>query len=121
MARNMSFSKTTDQMRARTKTVTRRIGWADLRVGNVLNACVKCQGLRKGERVEVICQIRVVSVRREAIWEIARWDDRETAREGFPGMSPSEFLGMFCREMKCHENDHVQRIEFEYIEGDDDD
>lgn len=42
--RNMSFSLTTDQIRGRTKTVTRRLGWRFLQSGDQVQACVKSRG-----------------------------------------------------------------------------
>ena len=44
MPRLMSFSMTTPQVRARTKTVTRRLGWRFLKPGVVLWAVEKAQG-----------------------------------------------------------------------------
>ena len=43
--RNMSFSATVQQVRDRTKTVTRRVGWKTLQPGEVLRAVEKGQGL----------------------------------------------------------------------------
>ena len=71
MPRNMSFMLTTEQIRNRTKTVTRRLGWQFLKTGDVLNACVKCQGLKPGETVERLCQIRVTSVPPRAVGDHA--------------------------------------------------
>jgi len=111
----MSFMLTTDQVRARTKTVTRRVGWWNVKPGEILNACVQCQGLRKGEKIEVIAQIRVVSARGEPLLAITPED---VAAEGFPGWSPEEFMGMF---MPTHTGVQpetlVNRIEFEYVQG----
>ena len=128
MARNMSFSLTTEQVRNRTKTVTRRLGWDFLKRGDVLNACVKCQGLSKGGKVERICQIRVVSVDSMPLNYLSRatvvlyqgpyittWQRDEVVREGFPELTPAEFVTMFCAHMKCRPSTIVNRIEFEYI------
>lgn len=118
MPRNISFSLTTDQIRARTKTVTRRKGWTFLKPGDVLNACVKCMGLKPGEKIERICQIRVVSVRRESLQVLC--DDRtygrkEAKREGFPELRGHEFAQMFCQHMGGYFDQEVTRIEFEYV------
>ena len=112
MARNISFFYTTQQIRDRTKTVTRRLGWNFLKVGDVLNACLKCQGLRKGEKIEKICQIRVVSVMKEELYRISEAD---VIREGFPEFTRFDFINMFCNNMKCNTYKLVNRIEFEYI------
>lgn len=121
MPRNISFSLTTDQIRNRTKTVTRRTGWKQLVAGEVLNACVKCMGLKPGEKIERICQIRVVDVTQESLRSLV--DDPDYGRpecdlEGFPGMSGAEFVGMFCKSHKgCTVNTTVTRIEFTYVGG----
>jgi hypothetical protein len=41
---------TTEQFRTGQKTVTLRLGWVNLKPGDVLMGVEKCQGLRKGER-----------------------------------------------------------------------
>lgn len=70
MPRLMSFAKTIDQIRNRTKTVTRRTGWEWLEPGTALWAVDKAMGLKKGEKVVRICKIRVVDVRRERLEDI---------------------------------------------------
>lgn len=55
---------TTDQVRNRTKTVTRRLGWKFLQPGDIVNAVKKGMGLKKGEKVEVLGQIKVVRCNR---------------------------------------------------------
>ena len=112
MPRNISFFYTTEQIKNRTKTVTRRIGWDFLKVGDILNACEKCQGLKKDEKIKVICQIRIVDVRKERLSEITK---KEIRLEGFPGMDPFEFITMFVKHMDCRFNSIINRIEFEYI------
>ena len=115
MPRNMSFMLTTEQIRNKTKTVTRRLGWKSLKPGTILNACVKCQGLKKGEKIEKICQIRGVDVKRIYLWDIT---DTEVKKEGFPQMNVHDFVRMFKKEMKCPSTQEVTRIEFEYLAGD---
>jgi len=120
MPRNISFSLTTDQIRNRTKTVTRRLGWKKLKEGDVLNACVKCMGLKPGEKIERICQIRVVSAMQEPLWKMitnAEYGKQEAIREGFPEMSGNDFVSMFCENMRPLYGlvTEVTRIEFEYI------
>jgi len=112
MPRNMSFMLTKEQIKNRTKTVTRRLGWWFLKPGDILNACEKCQGLKKGEKVIRICQLIVVSTRKEPLVKITH---AECFREGFPGMKPSEFIQMFRREMKCNLRAEPNRIEFRYV------
>src|SRR5579863_10126464 len=108
--RNMAFSLTTAQVRAGTKDITRRIGWTFLKPGDQLMACVKCMGRRKGEPLERIRPIEVVSVRREMIGQLNRVSgpigfeplyrqrhqaETEVRREGFEGHSPAWFVEMF--------------------------
>jgi hypothetical protein len=112
MPRNMSFFLTQDQIRSRTKTVTRRIGWDFLRPGEIVNACEKCQGLGKGEKIVKICQVRILHVREELLCNMPPLDCK---KEGFPEMDTSDFIEMFMREMKCGITTVVNRIEFEYI------
>lgn len=108
----MSFALTTEQMLARTKTVTRRTGWATLKPGTLIQAIEKGQGLRKGEKVRKLGVIRVVDVRRERLEAITK---RDVEREGFPRHYPGEFVSMFCRANECTRETMVTRIEFEHL------
>jgi len=113
MPRNMSFSLTTDQIKNRSKTVTRRNGWWFLKPGDIVNAVEKAQGLKKGEKIKRIGQIRIVGTRPEALLRITHPD---VVREGFPEMSTGEFIDMFCSSHKgCLADSIVNRIEFEYV------
>ena len=112
MPRNMSFMLTTKQIKDRSKTVTRRLGWWFLQPGDILNACEKCQGLKKGERINKLCQIRVVSTIGVSLDSISHAD---CYKEGFPDMYPCEFVRMFKKEMKCALDTNVNRIQFEYL------
>lgn len=119
MPSNISFALTTQQVIDETKFVTRRMGWSRLRPGTILNAVKKCMGLRPGERVEHLKQISVVSVRPEPLqWLIddPEYGANEATLEGFPGVSGAEFVAMFCREMKVQTNHIANRIEFRYVQ-----
>lgn len=116
MPRNMSFSMTTEAIRDRTKTVTRRLGWWTLGPGDLLIACEKCQGLKKGEKVVRLATIRVLGTSWEPLSDIELYGSQETAREGFPELGPNGFVDMFCRANRCDPWDLVNRIEFEYLE-----
>lgn len=115
--RHMSFALTTPQMLARTKTVTRRLGWATLKPGTLLQAIEKGQGLRKGEKVRKLGVIRVVEVKREPLWMLGhpRYGADEAAREGFPALNGAQFLERFCQHSGCKPEDAVTRIEFEHV------
>jgi hypothetical protein len=119
--RNISFMLTVPQIRARTKTVTRRAGWADLKPGTLLQGVVKSQGLKRGEKVEKLAVVRVVSVRREPLFTMLDrtlfYGMNECRREGFPDLTPVEFVEMFCRSHRgCTPETVITRIEFEYVD-----
>ena len=59
--RNMSFSLTTEQIRNRTKDVTRRLGWKNLKPGEHFRAVEKCQGLKKGEHIVKLYELECIS------------------------------------------------------------
>ena len=113
MPRNISFMLTTEQIKNKTKTVTRRNGWLKLKAGDVLNACEKCMGLKKGEKVVKLGQIKVTSVSREPLSVI---DKEECIAEGFPEMEPEDFISMFVKTHKGTSGQtEVTRIEFVYL------
>lgn len=112
MPRNMSFALTTKQIMDRSKTVTRRLGWDFLKAGDILNACEKCQGLKKGEKIKRLCQIRVVRTEQVLLCDMLPLD---CEKEGFPQLDKEAFISMFIKEMECHRASFVNRIEFEYI------
>lgn len=113
MPRNMSFMLTTAQYCARTKDVTRRLGWANLKPGDMFNGVEKAMGLKKGEKINKLGVNRVVSTRWEPLNAITPDDVR---REGFPGWTPEQFVAMFCEHNKCAPDTPVNRIEFEYMD-----
>jgi len=131
--RLMSFALTTAQLLDGSKTVTRRVGWANLKPGDRIKAVRKAMGLRPGEKVDVLAEIEVVSVRRERLDEITIED---CIAEGFPYLTPAQFVEMFCSHMsivesvwdgrtdtwthkrrKMRPDDAVSRIEFRIVPG----
>ena len=112
--KNMSFSKTIPQMRARTKTVTRRKAWNSLKAGDRVQAVEKSMGLKRGERVIPIAVIEIVDVRQEPIYSVTYDDIR---REGFPELTHSEFVTLVCHVMKCKATDMCNRIEFMFVDA----
>lgn len=117
--RNMSFSMTVDRIKDGSKTVTRRLGWKNLKPGELVQAVEKAQGLKKGEKIKNIRVIEITGVSRELLFEIAEYpfDDRggeEVRKEGFD-CTPKEFIERFCKYNKCTEKQIVTRIEFKYI------
>ena len=120
MPRLMSVSLTEPQVRARSKTVTRRDGWWEdkhgkrmLKPGDRLTLVRKAMGLRKGEHAERVAEVEVVSVRRERLDSITR---DEIIAEGFADMTPAEFITFFCTSHKgCQPDSIVTRIEWRYL------
>ena len=123
MARNISFALTTPQFLARTKTVTRRMGWRRLKAGDILCGVKKGMGLKLGEKVERLGMIRVINARREPLNQICAdlaYGCEETIREGFPPphelSEPTNFLLFFCDSHKgCKPQSIITRIEFEFV------
>ena len=119
MPRLMSFAMTVRQMRAKTKRVTRRVGWAKLRPGEIVCAVVKSQGLKKGEKVEKIGMIRILSVSIERVNRLLTdpaYGRTEVDLEGFPDLSPDEFVAMLCKANAITPQYFVRRIEFNHEE-----
>lgn len=110
--RRMSFAMTTDAVRNRTKTVTRRLGWTFLKPGDRLLAVDKI----RTKNAEKLAVIEVVDVRREPLYAIANELGDPTAAEGFPDLTIVEFCTIFRQSMKCDAGVDVTRIEFRYID-----
>lgn len=103
---------TTDQVKARTKTVTRRFGWWFLKPGDVVRGVEKAMGLKKGEKIKSLAVIRIISTRSEPLNAITQDD---VIREGFPDWTPDQFVQMLVDHYKIDPSKTVNRIEFEYI------
>lgn len=118
--RNISFSLTTPQFRARSKDVTRRVGWNALKVGDRLMGCEKCMGRKAGEPLVRLGVIEIVSVTHEPLMRMTQdtaYGEIECRREGFPHLKPWEFVSFFCESHAgCSPATEVTRIEFKYIE-----
>ena len=119
--RNMSFALTVEQVINGCKTVTRRLGWANLKPGDIIQPVRKCMGLKKGDKLDKLTDpICVVSVRREKLCRLT--DDmaygfEECKKEGFKEhpeyQYPSKFIEFFCATHRgCTPNSEVTRIEF---------
>ena len=112
--RRMSFALTTEQFRARRKTVTRRFGWAFAVPGMRVVGVEKAMGFRRGEKgpppIHVIeftnCQ-----------WErVDAVTDADVALEGFPGQNAAWFVEHLCRHAGKRPDDLVNRLAFRYVE-----
>lgn len=95
--------------------------------GQTLWAIEKGQGLKKGDKVKRLAELYVVSCRAEplnhllGIWRTgyrrytATEAKIEMIKEGFPLLTPLEFVLMFCKLNDCEGDVLVNRIEFEYL------
>lgn len=114
MPRLMSVTFTEQAVRNRTKTVTRRKGWTFLVPGDRLSLCRKVMGRKPGEPLVRVTDVEVVSVRREPLELITA---EEVALEGFPGMTPVEFIRRFFVDAQgIQPGELVTRIEWTYVE-----
>ena len=129
--RNISFSVTTEKFRSRRKHVTRRLKWLNLKPGDLLMGCEKVRGIRKGELVR-IGPITILEVNREPLTQIIREYYRaipesicdvyvdvpgsvsEMVLEGFPELTPKQFVEMFCNMNDCEPETKITRILFDY-------
>jgi hypothetical protein len=122
--RNISFMLTPQQILDRDKTVTRRLGWAKLQPGQLLQGVEKGMGLKKGEKVKRLRVIRVVDVRPEPLSAMTvdpEYGRAECVREGFGNHAelsePAAFVEFFCRtHRRCQPETVVTRVEFEYVD-----
>lgn len=109
----MSFFLTERQFLDGTKDVTRRMGWHRLKVGDRLRAVRKAMGLKKGEKQVVLGVFEVLEkdyVRLDTITK------RDVIREGFPNMTPRQFVKMFCDSHKgCKPDSEVTRAVFKRV------
>lgn len=145
--KNISFFETQKQFRARQKHVTRRGNadgptWKNLKPGNQLMGCEKCQGLGKGGKIvkmgpittltscpEPLNDIIEIPVRwlpqhiveqypkKYHIWMNPGWGIAEVVLEGFTNLTPEQFVDMFCEMNNCEPETEVTRILFDYIGG----
>lgn len=83
--RNMSFAFTEEAIREQRKTVTRRLGWRFLKVGDLVQPVRKTMGLGKGGHIEKIgSPIQILRVDREPLSALGKSGFAETTKEGFP-------------------------------------
>jgi len=114
----MSVSLTEDAVVARTKTVTRRLGWRMLKEGDRLTLCRKVMGRRQAdgtvEPLVRLAEVVVTTVIREPLSVITPSD---VVAEGFPDFTPADFIRFFCATHKgCRYDTTVTRIEWRYLD-----
>ena len=112
--RNMSFALTEDQISKKKKTVTRRLRWKNIEVGELIQAVDRVMGFKRGQHPKKLTVIRIVSHRWEPLNEITI---DEVRKEGFPNMTIEEFIEGFCKKFHCNPQTLVHVIEFEYVNG----
>ena len=121
MPRLMSVAMTTDAVRERRKTVTRRKGWTFLEPGDRLTLCEKVMGRKPGEPLVWLAEVEVVSVRREPLRHLIsapRYGYGEVGLEGFLDLTPDEFVRLYFIEAQGMDpDDEVTRIEWRYLDG----
>ncbi|MEN4464454.1 hypothetical protein VXE65_20785 [Mycolicibacterium conceptionense] len=107
----MSVALTTQAVRDRQKTQTRRAGWRHLKEGDQLALCPKVRGVRRDNR-ELITIVDVVSVRRELLRAITAED---VVAEGFPNLTTADFITFFCDSHRgVRPESEITRIEWAY-------
>lgn len=132
MPRLMSVTLTEQAVVERRKTVTRRLGWKNLKAGDRLTLCRKVMGRkRKDGTVDPLvrlAEVEVVDVRRELLWNMSDEDvEREGLRHddanfdehyvdtGYP--TALSWVDWFCEEMGCDPMQEVTRIEWRYLDA----
>ena len=113
MPRNMSFALTTEQFKARTQTMTSRLGWYFLRPGDIVCGVEKTMSLKRGEKLKPLGMIRIISRHHETLTCLTQED---VAAEGFPNLTTAEFVSMLVAHCGVTPARIFNRIEFEYLE-----
>jgi hypothetical protein len=109
--RNMGFRTNTEAILNRTKTVTRRLGWDFLQPGDILQACERCLGLKRGEPIRRLIKIKILSIHSQPLNQISQDD---VVKEGYPDWTPDDYVRHFCKVFKVKPDTPINRIEFAY-------
>jgi hypothetical protein len=115
----MSFAYTWPQILDRSKIVTRRIGWRHAKPGEHVQPVKQAMGLKRGEEVVRAPHcIVLVDLRKEPLRkliDLPAYGVAECIAEGFPDLSPKQFVDMFCDTHRgCEPSTNVTRIAFRY-------
>jgi hypothetical protein len=114
MPRLMALSLAERQVRALVKTVTRRLGWRMLRVGDQLTLCRKVMGRRRRWAPRPDRRRRSHLSAPRALDAITVAD---VTAEGFPQMTPTQFVSFFCAiHQGCEPGTEITRIEWRYLD-----
>jgi hypothetical protein len=115
----ISFAWTTDALLRGRKTVTRRLGWLHLKPGDRLCAVRQAMGLKKGQTVQRLAVIEVVSTRRESMREFLYLPilekDAEVQREGGLWPCSSSFANALVGGNRATFDTPFTRIEFRVV------
>jgi hypothetical protein len=115
----MAFTHTEPQFLDGSKTVTRRLGWRFVKPGDEVMA-VRTMSRRKGTKVIRLGLIKVLATRVEALnamLEDSDYGRDECRREGFPNMTPEEFVAFFLQtHLATGPGAPVTRIEFMHMD-----
>ena len=111
----ISCALTQPQILDESKTETRRLSWKNVKSGDRLCFVDRVMGFKKGQKPKRLKIVEVVKAWRERLCEI---NQEQVVCEGFPDMSPSEFVDMFCKNMKCQPETEVTVIQFKYVAQD---
>ena len=88
-------------------------------MGEVLLAVDRTMGLQRGQKAEVLGEIRVLSVRREplgALLAAGTYGIEEMVLEGFPGRLPADFVAwLIGRTPSLTPETVITRIQFEHL------
>jgi hypothetical protein len=113
----MSVAYTEAAVRERRKTVTRRLGWLFAKPGDRITLCRKVMGRKRGEPLDRIAEVEIVSVGRERLDDIGPGD---IVREGFATSAGytadrERFIDLF-RNFGAGPGTIVTRIEWRYVD-----
>lgn len=115
----MSFALTKQQYSDGSKDVTRRLGWLKLKAGDHFMGVEKGMGLKPGELIVRLGPSLVIATRREPLLRMIEepvYGFFEVEREGFPHLSPNQFVDFFCSTHKgCTPETVITRIEFRRV------
>jgi len=123
----MSFSlKPKGSIRPGGADVTRRLGWARLKPGDLFVPVEKAMGLKTGEKHVVLWPLCRCKDRRweplSALVDRAIYSEEEAheelRREGFPDFELWQFILMVAMANHISIDDPLNRIEFEYVNED---
>lgn len=113
----MSCALTIPQVRARTKTVTRRHldSWHQLAVGDQLTLVERSRGLPSGAKQVVLANVEIVDLR---VVELEDMDEAELVAEGFPDWNVESFTRFWRASHGVPDEAGVlvRRIEWRYLD-----